>query len=559
MYMNKIKWKKDSLREVILLSVLAILLFAPDPAYAATNVFGQNETEQLLAAGTGITGFDNTFTKFASGMVQIAKPLVCIMTAIAGCMVVLGIQDSTKTVWNIILGVGLALNFGGFIAAAFVVEPGSTANVVYYDMTIKQSGNIDILSGFMNNYTANIIVPGAEAIKGIAQKLLLILLLIEATLQLSLDLISGDKVKYLITVSLKAGFYMFLIQNWIGGSFNLMTNLSDGFQEIGFLAGGDSAGVLKPDSIVNNAVTIFSAIWSSAKGEFSVNNLGVTFVDLIALIVIVICLFLTAIEMFMARIEFYTMALITIPLLPFGVCKQTEFLSQKAIGAMFNCAIKVSVIAFITAFALPMMQGYADQMKALSSQSTSFTDALFNQIAVILQMVLAAVIIYFITKKIPELVQSVLSGTPSLNGGGMTQMGMSAAKTAAAGAGAVGAAAGAAGGMSKIAQGAKSGFASATGGAAMSQMGAAGIMKGIGGALTGGAGAALSVGAGTAKNLGIAGGKGLAKAATMGDSRRKGSEAVLQKLGMSEAQKSEQQQQEMYQKVDKIFQETFKK
>ena len=45
----------------------------------------------------------------------------------------------------------------------------------------------------------------------------------------------------------------------------------------------------------------------------------------------------------------------------------------------------------------------------------------------------------------------------------------------------------------------------------------------------------------------------------MGDSRRKGSEAVLQKLGMSEAQKSEQQQQEMYQKVDKIFQETFKK
>jgi type IV secretion system protein TrbL len=487
------------------LAVCALTTILPDTvAYA-------DSTSTMLAEGTGIAGFDNTFTAFAKAMVAAAKPIVGIMTAVAGCMVVLGIQDGTKTVWNVILGVGLALNFGSFIMTAwgsYMTATDVVPTITAYDFSLKTSGDIDMLSGFMNNYTANIIVPGATAIKYISIKLLLILLLIDSTVQLSLDLISGDKMKFLIMTALKGGFYIFLIENWLGG-INLMQNLSDGFQEIGFLAAGDSTKTLKPDSIVNNAIVIFNAVWSSAKGQMGINNIGLTIVDVIALIITMGCLFLTAVEMFMARIEFYTMALITIPLLPFGVCKHTEFLSQKAIGAMFNLAIKVSVIAFISAVAVPFLKTYADKMQAASTATTG-TSALFTQIGLILQMVLAAFIIFMLTKKIPELVQGLLSGNPSLGGSTMTQMGMSAVAKGAAAVSTAGAAVAATSAAGAMAGGGAGGggrpgmMMSALGGAraGMASGGVAGMAMG---ALKGAASGAVNTANGakkTAANLG---------------------------------------------------------
>ena len=162
----------------------------------------------------------------------------------------------------------------------------------------------------MNNYTQNVIIPGAKAIVPIAVKLLLIITLIDSSLKLAFDLVSGDKVKFMLKVTLQSGFYLFLITNWLSG-LDLMQALSNAFEGIGFLAGGaDTNTVLKPDSIVNNAIVMFNAVWSHAK--FSLNNIGLSIINLVSVIAIVVCLFLTAIEMFMARIEFYTMALITI-------------------------------------------------------------------------------------------------------------------------------------------------------------------------------------------------------------------------------------------------------
>lgn len=45
-----------------------------------------------------------------------------------------------------------------------------------------------------------------------------------------------------------------------------------------------------------------------------------------------------AMEIVMAYFEFWTMALLTIPLLTFGVIPQLKFLADKSIGAMFNLA-----------------------------------------------------------------------------------------------------------------------------------------------------------------------------------------------------------------------------
>lgn len=422
----------------LLLGLFAVLMVVliPEVSFAAAT-----DNAAAISQGTGLTSFDTAFKTIANGIVGVAKPIVLIMTAIAGCMVVFGIQDGTKTTWNIILGVGLALNFASFFYSVFgsyFSGDATTAQVTQYQFTLKGDGEggVDILSGFMNNYTKNVIVPGALAIQIPALKILGILTLIEATLQLSLDLISGDKVKFLITICLKAGFYIFLITNWLSG-LDLMNSLEAGFQEIGFLAGGAGSGTeLKPDSIVNNAIVIFHAIWDNA--HFSIGSLGLSVINLVSLICIIACLFLTAIEMFMARIEFYTMALITIPLLPFGMIKQLNFLSEQAISAMFNLAIKVCVISFISTVSCPLLKSFADKIAATSNP--------FTQISIILQSVLAALVIFMLTKKIPELIQGLLSGKPSLGGSGMVQMGMSAAATAGGAAGTVRAASNMAGG-----------------------------------------------------------------------------------------------------------------
>jgi type IV secretion system protein TrbL len=443
--------------------IIAFLLFGlawmPTHAFAADNI-------SAIDAGTGLTKFDSGLKPIARSLVNAGKIIVSIMTTVALLMIASGIQEGKKTVWSIILGIGLALNFASFFYSVFGTYfhgDVTTAQITQYQFDLKgeNDGAVDLLSGFMNNYTKNVIVPGAMAIQGPILKLLGILTLIDATMQLSLDLVSGDKVKFLITVCLRAGLYIFLITNWLYG-IDIMNAFEAGFQEIGLLAGGASANTeLKPDSIVNNAIVIFHAIWDSA--HFSIGSLGLSFVNLISIVCIIACLFLTAIEMFMVRIEFYTMALIALPLLPFfGMIKQLRFLAEKAIGAVLNLMIKVAVISFISTIACPLLKSFADKIAA--------TSAPFTQIGIILQTVLAALVIFFLTKRIPNLVQGYLTGNPSL-GGGMVQM-------AATGLSAAGGAAGAVRAASNM-RGGGNAMRSVGSGNRMSQMGgtAANLMK----------------------------------------------------------------------------------
>ena len=140
----------------------------------------------------------------------------------------------------------------------------------------------------------------------------------------------------------------------------------------------------------------------------------------------VVILFLTALEMFMVRIEFWTMALITIPLLSFGVVGQLRFLSEKAIGTMFNLAVKIFVVAFIATLSVNILTGLVDNAKATATSSD-----FIGNISYFLQVLLYALILFYMTKKIPELVSGLLSGSPSLSGGSMKEMAMSAARGAA--------------------------------------------------------------------------------------------------------------------------------
>ena len=438
---------------VLCLGVLCLLdigmagtVSAASPEGAVTEIMGG------LSGGGG--GFGSTFTNQLGGMskslLTAAKLIAVIMTAAAGCMVCFGIQDSRTAFWNWILGIGLAINFGDLLLNLWGVESVSAPpKIASYDLLLKSESDptIDILSPFMRYYIG-VIMQGAAAVAPYAINLTLILALIDGSIRLAFDLVGGDKVKFLVTTVLKVGFFIFLIHSWVGtnSNYQLMPALSSGFETMGYTAGGapdmiteyvkgnpDSNIEVQSNQIVTNALNFFNIFWESA----SQKNLLTILVGLVCVVAAVIILFLTALEMFMVRIEFWTMALITIPLLPFGVIDKLKFLSDKAIGAMFNLAIKIFVIAFLSTMSVNILTGLVENAKAAST-SADF----MGNISYFLQVLLYALILFFLTKKIPALVSGLLSGHPSLGGMDMKQLATSAAKGAA---GAVAKGAGAAG------------------------------------------------------------------------------------------------------------------
>ena len=404
----------------VLLAVLVLAL--PDAALAAGN-------DTIINAGTGLGGtFDTKLREIAGGIVKAMNIVLIMMTVISGMMIAFGLEDGKKFIWQVMLGAGLAANFGAFMFDVgfwdFADKYAATTNAVTYfePQLAKTSSEWNILGKFMDNYTEHIITPGAANILPYCLKLLVVLAVVQATWEITMKFASGDKIQYMIQMTLKTGFYMFLMVNWI----SLMGALSDGFELLGYKAGGNNAASASNivgnncDQIVKFSIDMVNAIWS----EVSFASLGILLISVIGLFAIVYCLFMTALEMFMARIEFYTMALLTIPLLAFGVTEKFAFLTEKAIGAMFNLAIKICVIAFISSMAVPFIESFTKDFQA----SKGFG----SDVGIILQAILACAIIYFLTKKIPALVTGLLNGSPQLGGSSMVDMAKGGAGTAVA-------------------------------------------------------------------------------------------------------------------------------
>ena len=494
-----VKMRKEKILLPVALLTAIFILNLNGVASAADNNSAVNQiTNGLAGGGAGFgTKFQTQLNSLSKSLLSSAKIIAVIMTAAAGCMVCFGVQDGKKTFWNWILGIGLAINFGDLILNLWGVQYATAPTKIEdYKLLLKSEDDpsIDILSPFMRYYIS-VIMSGAAVIAPYAINLTLILAMIDGAIKVSFDLISGDKIKFLVTTILKVGFFIFLIQSWVGtnSSYQLMPALSSGFETMGYTAGGAEEMVkeyskLNPDSnievqsnqIVTNALNFFNIFWEHAQQQ----NLLTIFVGLVCVVAAVIILFLTALEMFMVRIEFWTMALITIPLLPFGVIGQLKFLSEKAIGTMFNLAIKIFVIAFIATMSVNILTGLVDNAREVAT-----SDDFIGNISYFLQVLLYALILFYITKKIPELVSGLLSGNPSLSGGSMKEMAMSAAKGAANAVSKGGGMAGAVvGGMKALSESAGAmaqyggkgsfganalSFANAAGGKAMSMMGQA--------------------------------------------------------------------------------------
>ncbi len=387
---------------------------------ALTAVIIISNDSSALAASGGDVAWNKPVEGLAGNLQNKVVPYVLdIMIAISGMLILFGEQNRFRPVLNIVLGCSLAAQAGLVLSTLGFDEMLHPSYTTGASIPIKQIkitndlGNFDLLSGFMNNFI-QVVKAGARNLMGYALKLAGLLVIIDWSISLSLGLVKEDKIRFLVMQMLKIGFFVFLIKNWVDGTAGLSEGITHmivaSFEKLGFIASTSSIDYM-PDSIVANGFKTFEAMWKGIKG-LGMGSISVILADLILAAAILGSMILAGIEMFMARIEFWTVALVTLPLLPFGMNKHTSFLAEKAIGAIFSLGVKVCVISFLSAVCSPLLFSFASQIVAASEASNKPLE--FN---LLLQMLVASLIVFVLIHRIPSLVQGLINGSPSLASG----------------------------------------------------------------------------------------------------------------------------------------------
>ncbi len=547
------RWLRHDYKTLCIFGLVLCFLFVfADYAFAAVNVndyasssAGSSDTLSMLKKGIGVTGFDKILGDMGPELIRSARYVVAILIAASGIMVAFGIEDGKKTMWSVILGIGIALNLGSFLLTSYGTywyAPPESQQVGQVDVPVITSGSDDkddkqtaidkagkmvdgqtysslmsIQSGdafknggfqffrsFLTSYVDKIILPGALNLRGLLIKLALAITLIDASLKISLDLVGGNIVKFLITLSLKLGFNIFLITEWLSDAktkgLALTQNLCNGFAELGFKAAGINLSVDTyvfsglADGIIKAAIVAWTSLYAKSSDLSIFEGVVLTLFCIFALIIFILSMVWIAFEIVMAQVEFYTMALLTMMLLPFMMSEHTSFLSRNAISAMFNCAIKVCVIAFLAAAGTSAVGSFLD---AISSEFSK--PGTGNLMSLYIQLNMTVCFFLFMVLKIPSLVQGLLSGSPSMGASDMVNMAKAgAAKVSSVASGGTSAALQAAGAVAGA-------YANAGGGGAKMSS-----LSNIGGG--------VADAAGMAAEMGPSGGGGSTMAANVGGS-----------------------------------------
>lgn len=332
--------------------------------------------------------------------------IICAITiAASGFMYAFGQLDSVqKTAVNVILATSVSTLVGSTIfSQMFPLVSSSPPPFNYPNST-------DWLSGFMYYY-----IWMCQRGAWLAYPTVIKLLAIMTAINISVDLIfkySQVGIKYLVGIVIKFSFFMWLINNWVGGEYGIADHICKTFEFMGYLIAGAS-DTLTPGSIVANAKEVISLTWEGLS-KLNYHNLTAWFSAIFIFIVTIAAIILTALQMFMARVEFWTISTISIFLIPFGMWEKTTFLFEKALAAVLNTGIKMAVISFLIGIITPILIHISDPLKNNSSWTTS---NIANNLGTMVNVMIAAIVIAAIIWKIPQLIQGMLTGNPSLGGG----------------------------------------------------------------------------------------------------------------------------------------------
>ena len=229
----------------------------------------------------------------------------------------------------------------------------------------------------------------------------------------------------LIQKILKMGAFLYMINNWS----DITALIQTSFEFIGYMAAGNSATeaaafvsdpmsggtMFSPSKIWDKFGKITNAYAAQING-FSLDQIGQLFGMLLAYIVTLLGFLFMTLQLFLTTTEFAVFTCLAIALLPFGCLSYTSFLSQRAISGTFSYGIKLMVLYFLLGCVSLLTDKFIEATEATSG----------DNFAEPLSIGLAYLVIGYLIMKAPDLVQSMMSGTPNL-GNGVTPGGMASA------------------------------------------------------------------------------------------------------------------------------------
>ena len=350
-----------------------ILLFLYFGISGAEAAGGFNQTDFTFAgapkADKDMQIFD-ILQKLGNGLITSGRAISGIVIAVSGMMWILGANTNLfSSILKFAIGVSIITNIAWFVNSGYFFDLSGffgtqPAFPSVKDITINLNTSWNFMGVFMVYYE-RVIIYASSQLMPYSLKLLGFLTILEMVSVLMFKQ-NGDHFHYLVHSVIKTGVFLFLLANWINGSTSIANSIFIFFEDMGIIATdfpgqvstiglGDenSSTALVAENILGNAAIIaksafgiddagggggtLNGIVDTAKGVYdvvangktniagSIANASVSLATIFVLIVTAGCLILT-------RLEFWTMALMALLLIPFGANQHTRFLFERVIG-----------------------------------------------------------------------------------------------------------------------------------------------------------------------------------------------------------------------------------
>ncbi len=233
-----------------------------------------------------------------------------------------------------------------------------------------------------------------------------------------------DVIPRLIKKTLYVGAFAFILTNWS----TLSTLIFQSFAGLGLTATGShlaASDLLRPGRLAATGVDAARPILTQV-GQLTgfpdiFSNLDTIVVLLLAWLVVIVCFFVLAVQIFVTLIEFKLTTLAGFVLVPFALWNKTAFLAERVLGNVISAGIKILVLAVIVGIGI----GIFGQFQTPAGTTLTVDNAL--------AIMLASLALFGLGLFGPSIASGLVSGAPQLGAGAAAGTALAAGGLAVAG------------------------------------------------------------------------------------------------------------------------------
>lgn len=270
--------------------------------------------------------------------------------------------------------------------------------------------DFNIIDVFLKNYTTAI-SSGFGLIKGDVTSVMGVLIVISIGVTAVFWAIDENNsiLPALFRKILLIGFFVWVLNDWQG----LTSTVVRGFVQLGLKAG---ASTMNPDTFMASPGDLVFEGWKHVKRFIEIIDEKTGPVAFFENFAAIICLafaalgtmlafFILAIQLFVTILEFRLVTLAAFVLVPFGIVKQTSFLSERAFGYVVSAGLKLLTIAIIVSIG------------GKTFDTIPLADPAGDVIAQSLAILFASIIMTMLALTVPSLASALVTGGPQLGAG----------------------------------------------------------------------------------------------------------------------------------------------